>query len=294
MATLKTVADGFVSVREYDNATLGRIAFWVNELGDRELAEITAEEVDKALVLLAERGRLKSGRNLTTIPLGQPLAGSTLNRYIGQLASIYKYARRLRLLPRMHVPPTKGIEKAPENSHPDRYLRPEEVERIIKVARVVDQRWGRMAALIATGFCTGLRKTNLLELRWRDVDLAACTVSVLRTKNGQPIVSALSSDAVRELSKLNGRNNLDAYVFEGRVGKPYDIRRLWAKVCSEAGMAGRNFHQLRHGCGHALAMAGTNQATIMQVMGHRSLTASARYMHANAEDKKRVIGEVFG
>ena len=292
MATLASVIDAFIASREHDRATLGRLAFWVDCLGGRELSEITPEDVDAALVRLAERGRLKPRRGQDTASAGVPLAGSTFNRYVSQLQSIFKYARRLRLLPRAHVPPTRGIEKAPETQDPNRYLRHEEVERLLKVARVLDTRWGRLPALILTAFHTGLRVGNLQALRWRDIDLDKRTVTVDKTKNGQPIVAALSERAAAELAKLPGQTP-DALVFAGRRGCPHHFRALWVKVCTEAGLPGRNFHQLRHGCGSALATAGVGQAQIMAIMGHRTLTASARYMHQNASDKLAVIDRVF-
>ncbi|MFM8443657.1 MAG: hypothetical protein ACKN9W_10030, partial [Methylococcus sp.] len=126
MPTLRATIDGFTASRELDRATLARLAFWDAELGSLELNAITPEHVDSALVRLAERGRLRPLRNRPTTPSGKPLAGSTMNRYISQLQTVFKYARRLRLLPRAHVPPTKGIEKSPETADPKRYLRPEE------------------------------------------------------------------------------------------------------------------------------------------------------------------------
>ncbi|MCK7578685.1 MAG: site-specific integrase [Chromatiales bacterium] len=209
-----------------------------------------------------------------------------------QLQSIFKYARRLRLLPRTHVPPTKGLERAPEPPDPNRYLRPEEVERLIAVARVLDQRWGKLPALILVAFHTGLRLGNLMGLRWSDVDLRARTVTVTKTKNGQPMVSALSSRAAAALAKLPGQDP-EALVFAGRRGRPFHFRKLWTQVCDEAGLPGRNFHQLRHGCGSALASAGVGQAQIMAIMGHKTLSASARYMHQNHHDKLSVVDRVF-
>lgn len=292
MPSLKTVVDGFVCQREFDNATLGRLAFWVDQLGDKELAEITCDDVDAALVRLAERGRLRAGRGLKAERIGKPLAGSTFNRYAAQLASVFKYARRLPLLPRAHVPPTRGLEKADETVDHDRYFRPEEVDRLVKVARLVDTRWRRMEALIITAYHSGLRKTNLLNLRWRDIDHEARTAIVRVTKNRDPIVAVLSQRSTALLEKLPGRK-ADAFVFEGRTGHPYDIRRLWTRICREAGINGRTFHSLRHGCGHALATAGVNQGQIMRIMGHRSIAASSRYMHASADDKRSVIDSVF-
>ena len=293
MSTLKDVVEAFVAAREYDRATLSRLHFWVQQFGDRELADITPDEVDAAMVRLAERGRLKPIRNGTTGKAGKPLSGATLNRYISQLQSLYKYARRLRVLPRAHVPPTHGIEKSPEPPDPKRYLRPEEVERLIKVARVLDHRWKKLPALILVAFHTGMRVGNLLDLRWRDVDLAARTATVMKTKNGQPQVAALSERAARELERLPGTHPADERVFGNSRGQRFHFRDLWARVTQEAGLPGRNFHQLRHGCGAALATAGVNQAQIMAVMGHRTLTASARYMHSNTSDKQRVVDRVF-
>lgn len=293
MATLDVVIDAFVASREFDKATLARLRFWSEQFGTKDLADISPDDVDAALVALAERGRLQPLRNQPTQATGKPLSGATINRYITQLGSLYRYARRLRLLPRAHVPPTKGVEKSPELPNAERYLRPEEVDRLIKVARLLDRRWGRLPALITLAFHTGLRVGNLLALRWRDVDLDAGTVKVAKTKNGRPIVSPLSSQARAELAALPDQDP-DRLVFEGRTGRAYNFRRLWATVCTEAGLPGRNFHQLRHGCGSAMAQAGIGQAQIMAIMGHRTLSASARYMHHNADDKRVVVQKVFG
>jgi integrase len=293
MPTLSTTISAFVASREYDRATLARLAFWDESLGSRDLAEITPEDVDLALIQLAERGRLLPRRGQVTEPAGAPMSGATFNRYVSQLASVFKYARRLRLLPRAHVPPTRGVEKSPEPADPNRYLRAEEVERILAVTHLLDTRWGKLSALILVAFHTGLRVGNIVTLRWGDVDLERRTMTVLKTKNGRPQVSALSARAAEALRKLPNHNP-EALVFEGRDGKPFGFRRLWARVCTEAGLPGRNFHQLRHGCGHAMATAGVGQAQIMAVMGHCTLTASARYMHADATDKLNTVDRVFG
>jgi integrase len=232
-------------------------------------------------------------RNGAAVPTGEPLSGATLNRYVTTLGSVYAFARRTRLTPRTFVSPVRGIEKAPERPDPDRYLRPEEVERLIKVARAFDVRWGRLVALITLLFTTGLRVGNALALRWRDIDLAAGTATVARTKNGDPHVAALTERTLEELARLPNRHP-DAWVFANNAGtKPHDVRRLWDRVTRVAGLPGRGIHQLRHGCGSALAMAGVGQAQIMAVMGHKTLVASARYIHSNVNDRRAIVSRVF-
>ena len=292
MALFKDVVEAFVASREFDKATLTRLAFWVEMLGEKDIAAITADDIDAGLVRLAERGRLKADRH-KTVRSGKPLAGSTLNRHLTQAGSVFKHAKRLRLVPRAFVAPTRGIERAPERADPARYLRPEQVERILAVARVMDRHWRKMPALIVTAYHTGLRVGSILKVRGQDLDLDAGTLVVNRTKNGDPITAGLSSAAIAELRRLP-KVGPDALVFGNASGKPYHYRPLWNLVAAEAQLPGRVFHELRHGHGFLLAKSGVSQTMVMQSMGHRTLTASARYAHASISDKKLIIARVFG
>jgi len=215
MPSFAETVDAFVASRDFDQATLSRLTFWIDEFGDRSITEISADDVDQAIVRLAERGQLKPYKNQQCRPAGKPLAPSSINRYISQLGSVFKYARRLRLVPRSFVSPTLNIERLPEPYDPDRYLRPEDVERLLKVCKVVDTKWRKMSALIVLAHHTGLRRGSLMSLRWSDIDFQQRTATVLRTKNGLPIVAALSHRAVMELKKLPGKYP-DEYIFAGR------------------------------------------------------------------------------
>jgi len=296
MTTFRELADAWVASRDLHNGELSRLTFWVDQLGPCSIRDITEDQVDQAIVRLRERGRMKAGRGSASQPVatGKPLAEATVNRFISTLASVFKYARHCRVVPRSHDAPTKGIEKAPEPVDPNKCFRPDEVERLLKVTRVVDQRWGKMNALILLGFHTGLRVGNLMDMRWRDLDLDKRVAHVHVTKNGRPIVAVLTDRCVEELRRLTA-GSPDELIFRSyRSNGKFNYRKLWKRVCAEAGFEGRTFHWLRHGCGSALANAGASQAQIMQVMGHRTLVASARYMHSNVEDKRRVVEGVFG
>jgi integrase len=292
MATFKTVVEAYIASSELDPASLTRLAFWANVLGDRDLITITPEDIDAALVRLAERGRLKGGKT-PTAAAGKPLAGATLNRYLTTAGSVFKHAKRLRLVPRAYLPPTRGIERSPERPDPERYFRPEEVERLVAVARARDRKWGKMPALIIVAYHTGLRVGSILAARGKDLDLELATLTIPQTKNGDPITAGLSSAALAELKRLP-RVDPEALIFGAKSGKAYTYRPLWLRIAKEARLEGRVFHELRHGHGYALAKAGTSQQMIMQSMGHRTLTASARYAHASVADKQAVIARVFG
>lgn len=292
MALFKQVVEAYIASKDPDAGSLTRLAFWVAVLGHQDVATTTPEDIDAALVKLAERGRLKGGKK-PTASLGAPLAGSTVNRYLSTAGSVFKHAKRLKLVPRAFVPPTRGVELAPEPADPERYFRPDEVERLLVVARVMDRKWRKMAALITVAYHTGLRVGSILTVRGKDLNLTAGTLTINRTKNGDPITASLSSRAIAELKRLP-KVGAEELVFGNKAGKPFTYRPLFQRIAKEARLEGRVFHELRHGHGYQLARAGVSQQMIMKSMGHRTLTASARYAHASIDDKKAVIAKVFG
>jgi len=246
--TLAQLIDAFVHYPRtlaLESSALGRLLYWREALGCRTVIGLTADEVDQALVQLQTRGRLLTRCNRPPERSGQPLKPSTVNRYISTLGGRYKHARRLRIVPRTHVSPLAGLERAPEPADPTRYLRTEEVEQLIVVARVIDRRWGRLPALIRLAFVTGIRRENLAALRWRDIDLDARTVTVGRTKNGQPQVAPVTDAVVEKLRALPRPLSPDELVFVGRSDRAHDFRSVWRRTCNAAGLQGRNFHQVR-------------------------------------------------
>ena len=294
MTTLANIIDAMMaSDSPADIGSLGRVEFGRTELGHIDLLAITEDHVEDSCLRLAKRGKLTAGRNITARPSGNPLAPATITRYLTTLAGIYRWAKRQRLLPRRHETPTKRLEKPTSPVDKNKYMTAEEVDKLIKAARATDQRWGRLPAMITLGFHTGLRLGSITGLRCKDIDWENQTAFVRRTKNGEPHIAPLSTACMTELRQLHPKDP-DRLIFEGRTGRPFRHTKLWERTVSLVGLEGRTFHWLRHSCGTALAANGVNQASIMAVMNHKTLTASARYMHANIDDTKRVIKGVFG
>lgn len=289
IAKKSVLADGAVNVRigEVQN----RLIFWAKQFGAVPIDQITPDMVDEALLVLTQRGKLQPLRNKGSVSLSEPLSPASIARYFSELAGCFKYAKKQKLISRNWVPPTRGAD-LPEQNEPDqRYFDSAQVANLVKIARMLDKSWGCMPALIELAFCTGLRSGSLKALNWSDVDLTAGVVTVERTKNGDPIIAPLSSNAKCELEKLPGKTGL---VFANKEGLAFHWRKIWDKVTTEAGFPQHHFHLLRHSCGSAMAKAGVSQANIMSIMGHRSLAASRRYMHLNVAGKQDVVARVFG
>jgi integrase len=293
MTTICAVIDAYVAVSpRLDQSALGRLSFWANQLGHIPIRDVTPDDVDGAIMRLAERGKLQTGPSSAGVHSGKPLAPATITRYLTSLGSVYKFARKQRLVSRTHVSPVAGLEKPNSPIDRNKFCSREQVDTLIKVARIVDKRWKKMPALITLAFHTGLRVGSLMNVRWKDIDWVESTVYIPRTKNGEPLASPLTRACLNELMAIK-RGSAEERVFGNRKGEPFTYRKLFDEIAGLAGLPNVTFHWLRHSCGTAMARAGVNQASIMAVMGHKTLTASARYMHSNVSDRRRILNEVF-
>lgn len=292
--TLREVARGFIASTPADATRQGHLRFWIEALGDRDFTAITIDDVDEAIMTLARRGKMRPVRNGEPESTGKPLSPATLNRHVATLGALYKFARQQRLIPRGFRSPTNGIEKVPENNiDPNKYLTTAQIDKLIDAARIADRSWRKLPAFIRLAFTTGLRKGNLLELRWGDIDFQSRRITVRQTKNGTPLVAPLALSAVEELMRLPNRNSPDALVFGNRYNQPFSIRKIWMKAARLAGMPHITPHYLRHSCGTELARQGASQAQIMAVLNHKTLTASQRYLHLSVDDKAAVVDRIF-
>ncbi len=300
LLTFQDVVDAYIASRpgSDDSSTLSRLAFWCDVMGDKVFTAVEEDDIRDGLNALRIRGAMGFKRGQGLVPLGKPISDATLDRYVTAVGSIYRYARKHELTKKAFVPPIRGFEKkAPvrRKISDDLYVSDEQLEQLVAIAKVVDRRWGRLAALLRVAFVTGLRRGALEQLTWDQVDLKRGTVSIQRTKNDDPILLPLTDTAIAELKRLGGGRGVGVLVFQAvkRPDRPYSFSKLWMKVLQEAGISYRKFHSLRHGTGSALAKAGANQKTIMDVLGHASLASSQVYMHLNLKDRERAVRSTF-
>ena len=281
-----------------DRSSHTRVMFWIECLGEMPMNEITQDHVTACRQWLIQRGAMrfhrvgKSGGKLE--PLDRPLSNGSINRHVATLGSIFKFAHMHSLLSATVHTPIAGIRRLREGDNTGLAIRETDLERLLVAARAVDRKWGKLCALLMLAFYSGVRRGNLESLRWAQLDLKARTIAVGRTKNGSPILTPLPDVVVAELKRLPGTKATDAKVFcHTNPALCHDFNRLWDKVREMTGLTDRVFHSLRHGYGSTLASRGTNQAVIKDLMAHKSLAASERYMHLDATDKRAAIERAF-
>ena len=161
------------------------------------------------------------------------------------------------------------------------YLTEAEIEKLIKAAR--ENRYGhRDATMILVAYRHGLRASELVDLRWDQIDFATATMAVRRAKRGTPATHPIRGDESRALRKLQREQEPKSpFVFTSERGSPFTTAGF-ARMLERAGeAAGFKFkahpHMLRHACGFALANKGHDTRVLQAYLGHRNIQHTVRY-----------------
>ena len=164
------------------------------------------------------------------------------------------------------VPPTTVLRTVMPRRRPNADLRTREhlteaeVERLIKAAQ--RNRWGhRDATMILVAYRHGLRVSELVDLRWDQIDFRTANLHVRRVKKGTPATHPIVGDELRALRRLQREQDPPSpFVFTSERGAPFGTAGF-SRIVERAGTEARlgfkaHPHMLRHACGFALANKG--------------------------------------
>ena len=161
------------------------------------------------------------------------------------------------------------------------HLTEREVGQLIEAMK--GNRWGhRDAAMVLMAFRHGLRASELVDLRWDQVDLEHGLLHVRRLKKGTPATHPLTGRELRAMRRLQREQDLKSpFVFTSERGTPFTKRGFQAMVERAGEAAGFDMkihpHMLRHACGFKLANDGVDARTIQAYLGHKSIQHTVRY-----------------
>ncbi len=151
------------------------------------------------------------------------------------------------------------------------------------------------AEIVRVAAYAGLRQSELLAPRWRDVDFARSVLNVARamsagvessTKSGHVRQVPLADQAAAALERMSQREHFtspDDLVFCNALGRPLNesaLRRRYRRAQAAAGVRPLRFHDLRHTFGSLLAMRGVDVVTIQKAMGPSALATTSHYLRA--------------
>ena len=161
------------------------------------------------------------------------------------------------------------------------YLSEMEVSALVKAAASVGRHSTRDAALILVSYRHGLRVSELVSLRWDQVDLRQGLLHVTRLKHGIASVHPLRGPELRALRRLQRDYPDTAYVFISERKAPLtadSVRKIVGRAGRQADIEfSVHPHMLRHATGYKLANDGQDTRAIQHYLGHRNIQHTTRY-----------------
>lgn len=161
------------------------------------------------------------------------------------------------------------------------YLTDSEVERLQAAAKGNRNGW-RDATMVLVAYRHGLRASELVDLRWDQIDFGRATLAVRRVKNGSPSTHPIQGDELRALRRLQREQEPKSpFVFTSERGAPF-TRIGFGRMVERAGKSAElgfpcHAHMLRHACGFALANKGHDTRALQAYLGHKNIQHTVKY-----------------
>jgi integrase len=215
---------------------------------------------------------------------------ATVNRHLTLLRAILRMGIRDRRLDPSTLPQFEPLD---ENNERVRYLTEDEERSLLDALPKF------LGSLVIVAIHTGMRRGELLNLTWTEVDLVGGTVFVRRSKSGEGRRIPMSPTVRRTLEELNearpthtrviGPNEADRVFTAPRGGFLLNLNRVWYDAIERAGLVGLHFHDLRHTFASRLVMNGVDLFRVQTLMGHKSSRMTIRYAHLSPEHLRAAV-----
>jgi len=169
-----------------------------------------------------------------------------------------------------------------------RFLEEDEIKKLLEVSPPY------LANLIKAAIYTGLRKGDLLNLKWSDVNLERGFLIYREQKKRERLgFKYLNNDMIELLMGIpKGESD---YIFLGPNGKPLkDIKRSFHTALKKAGIKDFRFHDLRHTSASHLLMRGASLKTVQEHLGHTTIAMTQRYSHLSRDFQREEINRLNG
>ena len=261
------------TLRAY-RSDLTQLATWLREDNPLlvDVADVTGDDLNAFLADLGRRG----------------LSGVSRAR---KLAAIREFYRFLTLAGVVAQSPVEGIDTPKREKRGRSYLTPEEYNRLLVAAGGHP----RDFCILTLFLQTGIRISELCELRLEDIDLTASTLHVRVGKGMASRTIELEKKSTRSLKTWLSLREASPYdhLFLNRDGEPlreWGVRDLLEKYRVQAGITKKvTPHSLRHTFASAKAQSGVSPFQLKEWLGHARLDTTSIYVHMGRQNAKKVM-----
>lgn len=248
--------------------------YWKSRLGSYGLIYLTPELLGK------ER------RHFVATPTNKnrKRSSATINRYFASLSALLSYAVKLMWI---EENPSFRLTKLKENPGRDRVLTADEISHLLTACQ--ESKSTYLYCYVLMSLTTGARKSEILGLEWRHVDLENKLAHLKETKNGRPRSISLPDPVVAELTLLyHERNPAKPLIFASKTAfGQIDLKKAWQEALKRSKIINCRMHDMRHTFCTLAARQGASNLELAAAMGHRTLSMLQRYTHLDIEVTKK-------
>ncbi len=180
-----------------------------------------------------------------------------------------------------------AIERPRKRDKLPKVISSEEVQMLINCTSNIKHR-----CIIGLLYSAGLRRAELLNLKFEDIDSKRMVINVIQAKGNKDRITILSPLVLKELRIYYKEWTPKTYLFEGREGHPYSGQSV-GKIVSNAAHKAKIFkrvtpHMLRHSFATHLLESGTDLRYIQVLLGHSSSRTTETYTQVATNNIKSI------
>jgi integrase len=260
---------------------IGRMKVLLRYFGGKHLSEITPWLVEKFKV---QRKKEISRRK-------RQITNGTINRERALLSNMFTKAIEWGMA---RENPVKKAKPLKENNQRLRFLTPEEISSLVAAIKS-EPKAAHLLPIVITALNTGMRKAEILRLKWSDIDFPNRLISIEDSKNGEKRKVPMNSQLTNTLKDVKKIGNNSEYVFCNKKGEPLQaVKRSFGTALKKAGIRNFKFHDLRHTFASYMVMSGVDLATVKELMGHKDIRMTLRYSHLSPGHKRDAVERIAG
>ena len=206
--------------------------------------------------------------------------GATVNRDLALLKTMYNRALQWKFFQGEN--PVRGVTFFSERQK-ERILDDDEARRLVEASTK------SLRPVVIVALNTGMRISEILSLRWGNVNFPRRFLFIERSKNGRSRKVPMNSDVLRTLAGL--RRNGEEFVFakERSSGPLRSVRTAFLNALEKAKLSNVRFHDLRHTFATNLVMNGVDLVTVKEILGHSEIAMTVRYSHPSDSRKMDAV-----
>lgn len=261
---------------------LQHLKWWEKQIGHFQLSDVTpaicAESRD---LLLKEVG-----------PKGKVRKSATALRYIATMSAVFECCVKDWMF--ISQNPLRSIKKPSAGRRKTRFFTLEEISKIRNLCAASNSTY--MLPIFTIAIHTGMRRGEILSLKWGDINFEEKEIHLSTSKNGEPRDIAMTGDVYKALTNWAISNKFDksGLVFSSPKNphRPVDIKSTFERILRKAGISDGTFHTIRHSTCSYLASLHVSPTLIARIVGHKDSRTTDIYIDAVKSHRHEVMKQL--